>query len=187
MTKEESILIDKVKKGSKEAFRILFDNYYNELCFVALSILKDKTEAEETIQALFVKIWEERDKLNITSSLKAYLKTSVRNRCHNVLSRQKVRLNHAQAHITENRGTFNNMSFSDPYLMEKIHSTIDSLPLKRKKIFKLNRIQGYKYREIAEELNISQKTVEAQMAKAMQTMRQELKEYLSILLIYLCI
>ena len=134
------------------------------MCHFARQFLNDSELAEETVQELFVRIWEKREKLNIETSVKHYFFRSVRNQCLNQIQHQKIKqqyaskmkeLSHQEIDPDEN--------YIEVDLLERIEKSIDSLPVKRQEIFRLSREQGMKYKEIAEELNISIKTVEAQM------------------------
>lgn len=175
---EENLLFDKIKKGDEKAFEILFHKYYGHLCSFAAKIIKDDDSAEEIVQDLFVKIWEKRQQLAIETSVKNYLFRSVKNLCLNFIQHNKTKIQHAQTVVSENE---NNFSDDDNYpeidLAQKIEESINSLPGKRKEIFRLSRQEGLKYHEIAGKLNISIKTVETQMSLAIKSLREKLKKY----------
>jgi len=134
--------------------------------------------AEEAVQELFVRIWEKRSRLNIETSVKHYFFRSVRNHCLNQIQHQKIKQQYA-SRIKELsvQEIDSDQNYIEVDLLERIEKSIDSLPAKRQEIFRLSREQGLKYKEIAEELNISIKTVEAQMGLALKHLREDLKEF----------
>lgn len=185
MTEKEQLeLFDKIALGNEKAFEILFNAYYGPLCFYASRILGDDDSAEEIVQDAFAKIWEK--KIIIATSVKNYLFTTIRNRCLNQLEQQKIRNLHARIMMEEAlREPDLSPYFIDPGLADKIEAAILSLPEKRREIFRLNREEGLKYREIAERLQLSVKTVEAQMGLALKTLREKLKNFLLILFFFI--
>lgn len=175
---EEKELFGQIQKGSKKAFEHLFHRYYQNMCVYATRILADDVAAEEIVQDLFVNIWEKRAQLEIKTSVKNYLVRAVKNQCLNLIKHNKIKDAHARQVISQNE--YNNETdenFVEVDLMEKIEESINSLPEKRQQIFRLSREEGLKYREIAEKLNVSIKTVETQMGLAMKTLREKLKHY----------
>jgi len=177
---EEKALFERIKKGDEKAFEILFHKYYRYLCLYSAKIINEDSAAEEIVQDFFVKIWEKREQLNIETSLKNYLFRSVKNLCINYIQHNKTKIRHAKHVLSE---VENNFSDDDNYpeidLSVKIEESINSLPEKRKEIFRLSRQEGLKYHEIAQKLNISIKTVETQMSLAIKTLRDKLKNYSS--------
>lgn len=175
---EEKLLFERIKNGDEKAFELLFHKYYGHLCLYAAKIIGDDTSAEEIVQDLFVKIWEKRQQLIIETSINNYLFRSVKNLCINLIQHNKTKSKHAKNVLSE---TESNFSDDDNYpeidLALKIEESINSLPEKRKEIFRLSRHEGLKYQEIAEKLNISIKTVETQMSLAIKTLRDKLKKY----------
>lgn len=177
-----------VKQGQKMAFEQLFKTYYAPLCLFAHNYLKDKDNCEEVVQSFFLKLWEKRSAIDINTSVKSYLFSSVRNACLNHIKHQKI----IQIHQTEMLNTSSEADFSPEYFMEiglaeKIEAYINELPPKRKEIFMLSREQGLKYREIADQLGISVKTVEAQMGQALKDLREKLRDYKHLLLGFLLV
>jgi RNA polymerase sigma-70 factor (ECF subfamily) len=168
----------KLKEGNEQAFKVLFQKYYSPMCHFASQFLKDSEMAEEIVQDMFVRIWEKRELLNIETSVKHYFFRSVRNHCLNQIQHQKIRTQYAGMVMESSyREIDQEQYYIEVDLIERIEKSIDSLPAKRQKIFRLSREQGLKYKEIAEELNISVKTVEAQMGLALKYLRNELKDF----------
>lgn len=170
-------LIDKIRKGNESAFEELFRNYYAPLCLFACKYI-DEDNAEELVQDFFARIWENRHLINIHSSVNQYLFQSVKNRCYNFIKQQKVK----RSHIPQIKRELDHEEDISAYFMNhelfrKIEKSIQSLPPKRREIFRLSREEGLKYREIAEKLNISIKTVETQMGLALKHLRETLKDF----------
>ena len=186
---QDKELFHKLKEGDEKAFKILFEKFYSSLCLFAKQYLKDHATAEESVQDMFVRIWEKRQNLHIETSVKHYLFRSVRNHCLNQIQHEKIKNQYASKVIeSANQEIDSSQFFIEVDLLKRIENSINSLPPKRQEIFKMSREQGLKYKEIAEELNISVKTVEAQMGLALKYLREELKEYsnhmLTLLLIF---
>ncbi len=147
--------------------------------------LKDLDAAEEIVQDLFVKFWENRATIKISSSVRSYLFTSVRNSCLNFIKHLKIEESYKQYNeIERESGSITvDEEFEGSELEKQIRKAIDQLPPERKKVFIMSRFEGLKYREIAEKSGISIKTVENQMGKAIKFLRQELVEYTTIIAI----
>ena len=176
-----------LKEGKETAFEMIFRTYYQPLCKYAYSFLNDKDEAEEVVQASFISIWEKRGELSIQTSLKSYLYRMVRNACLNVIKHEKVKQQHAQVQLAG--GEPAQESSSQPVLAseleQKIYESMKLLPEQCRLVFQLSRFEGLKYQEIADQLDISVKTVENQVGKALKIMRTQLKEYLPLFLIFI--
>ena len=169
----DQITLALIKNGDKKAFEKMFKQYYVQLTAFAHTYMHDIDLAESIVQNVFVKLWEKRKQYEI-NSLKSYLMIAVRNSCHNELKRKQherdLKLSVRPEDVIENA------NYSDSGTLDRINQTIEKLPEQRKRIFKLSRLEGLKYREIAEKLNISPKTVEAQMGKALKFLRENLLE-----------
>ncbi len=172
-------IIYKIKGGDETAFKELFLLHYAALCGYAMKYINDLDQAEEVVQDLFFNLWQKREKLEITISIEAYLFRAVRNSCLNLLKHYKIR--EAYKVVNEQSIKASEVAQGDQLieneLQEHIELAIESLPPERKKIFKMNRIDGMKYKEISAVLGISVKTVEAQMSKALKFLKERLAEY----------
>lgn len=175
------------EKISLPQFEDLFRSQYADLCAVANKYLEDLDAAEEVVQSVFVKFWEGKDSLEIKQSVKGYLFTAVKNNCLNQLKHLKIKEEykaHNQREIALEESQFEgDMESSE--LADKIQESIEKLPDARKQIFMLSRYEGLKYKEIAEKLNISIKTVENQMGSALKFLKTQLSDYLVTLLIFI--
>ncbi len=176
----ENEVIERIKKSDVQAFEILFHQYYGYLCLYATKLISDPIDAEEIVQDFFVKLWEKRESISIEISLKNYLFRSVKNHCINYIQHNKTKIRYTQKVLSEHENSLHeNDAYPEFELARKIEESINSLPEKRKEIFRLSRRDGLKYHEIAKKLNISLKTVETQMSLAIKTLRDKLKDFSS--------
>lgn len=151
--------------------------HYNELCSYVFTLSRDKLLAEDIVQNVMLKIWKNREKLNITTSVKNYLYKSCYNELIDTYKKNKKEFNYIQQVQKEALDVF--IEEDEDFVASQINRVqveIDKLPPKCKEIFLLNKIQGFKYREVAEQLDISVKTVEAQMSKAMSRIKEALEK-----------
>jgi RNA polymerase sigma-70 factor (family 1) len=176
-----------LQEGREDAFEMIFKAYYQPLCRYAYTFLNDTDEAEEIVQTSFVAIWDKRTQVEIQTSLKSYLYRTVRNNCLNAIKHNKVRQQHAL--YTQAGGEPTNESVTESVegseLEQKIQLALQTLPEQCRLIFQLSRFEELKYQEIADQLELSVKTVENQMGKALRLMREQLKDYLPLFLIWL--
>ncbi len=168
----EQALLLKVKKGDEHAFEQIFKSYYPHLVLFAQKYLGDRDSSESLVQEVFISMWEKRRELDIRS-LKGFLVVSVRNRCTNELKHQKVVRDYEKADNISQQIEW--PQYTETIYINRINQVIDELPAQRQRIFRMSRMDGLKYREIAEKLNISPKTVEAQMGKALKYLRDRLQ------------
>lgn len=182
---EENFLIEQIRKSDEEAFEILFHRYYGYLCLFAQKIIHDEVAAEEIVQDFFVNFWEKREQLKIETSVKNYLFRAVKNSCINYLQHNRIKLRHMENVLLKVENSISDdESYSEIDLLKKIEESINSLPEKRREIFRLSRQEGLKYHEIAKKLNVSIKTVETHMSLAIKSLRDKLKNYISIFLFF---
>jgi len=183
-------IFELIKSGNKSEFDKLFRSYYQDLCRFAIYLSCSPENAEEVVQDLFFKIWENKKSLKIHTSAKSYLFTSVRNSVYNLHKHQKVKdrfIEHSKAasEIIEDENHLD----AEQEMIIKINNAIELMPEKRREVFKLSKVEGYKYKEIAEKLNISVKTVENHMGEALKFLRTNLNKqellFLFILLDFL--
>lgn len=174
---------------TKEGFEILFMQHYEPLCNFVFGIIKDYDASEDVIQELFVKLWEKRKVLPDDLSIKAYMYRAARNMALNHLKHFEIKKEFnlfKKASISDAEQCVGNPAETSE-LQEMISQAVNELPTERKRIFLMSREDGLKYKEIAAELNISVKTVENQMGKALSTLRTELSDYLPAIIIAICI
>ena len=183
----EQLQIKALSEGDITAFEMLFRNYYQPLCNYAYTFLQDKEDAEEIVQSTFLLVWEKRETLAIRTSVKPYLYAMVRNACLNVLKHEKIKQRFAGEEIALGERGHDNVShdMESNELEYRIKIAMNELPEQCRLVFKLSRFEELKYAEIAEQLNISVKTVENHMGKALRIMREQLKDYLPLILVML--
>ncbi len=166
---EELLLFKKVKEGDIGAFEKLFRKYHIPLGYYATSITRDSDAAEDIIQDLFYMIWKERETISVLTSVNGYLYRAVRNRalqyCEQKANANKYK--ESVSTISQDSAEFNEL--------EKIVAeSMSKMPSRRAEIFKMHRFHNIKYKEIANKLSVSVKTVEAEMSKALKTIRKEI-------------
>ncbi|MEO8403554.1 MAG: RNA polymerase sigma-70 factor [Chitinophagaceae bacterium] len=172
-------------KKDEATFEQVFKTNFKSLHAYAFTILKDEAEAEEIVQQVFFKLWERSDTLSITGSVTAYLYRAVHNESLNFIKHLKVRSNHRLhvVHSMKNEADHASKKLSSKELETKLHSALNELPEQCRTIFQMSRFEEMKYREIADQLNISVKTVENQMGKALKLLRVKLVEFLVFLIV----
>ncbi|MEM0938886.1 MAG: RNA polymerase sigma-70 factor [Bacteroidota bacterium] len=177
MTQDNDLfLFDQVKKGNLSSYEVIFKKYYKDLHRFAFSYVREGTIAEEMTQEVFLYIWEKRKKIEIQTTLKTYLFSAIKNKCLNYI---KLELPKQQS-MTDISEVLLNVSTSpkdegeNDRLKRYIQRAIDALPTKCRQIFILSRNAGMTYDEIAEELDLSKKTVENQMGIALRKLRESL-------------
>lgn len=172
---------------SEKVFEDVYKAHFKALHAYANSILADYEHAEEMVQQVFLKLWEKRTNIEINSSIQAYLYRSVYNESINFLKHEKVKQAHASfvKHTMTESSNNHHKDIDTKELEGKIRLALNKLPEQCRTIFQLSRYEELKYKEIAERLQLSVKTIENQMGKALKIMRTELAAYLPILWIVL--
>ncbi len=174
-------LVERISHNDMEAFGQLYDHFYDRVLSFAFKFLKSRELAEEIVHDVFLKVWQNRQKLNASLSLSGFIFKITHNLMLNALRTrveepryfEVVRESDVVACKTENDVIAKEMQ-------ECIDNAIDALPTKRRRIFVLSKMQGYTNKEIANELNISTNTVAGQLRKATKTLKDTLKFAASI-------
>lgn len=182
MIDDEAKLLRAFLRGDQQAFGQLFSLYYADACRYVIRILRDEDTTEEVVQATFVNIWERRELISSEVSFKSYLFRSAYNSALNYLKHQKVVNNYVNKQ--QDNFVVSTKSYvshqPDFELQKRIDDALNELPPQCQRVFRMSREEGLKYHEIAEELEISKKTVEVHMGKALKLLRTALKDYLPI-------
>jgi len=173
-------ILTRLKANDQDALKVLFDTYYLPVCHSIHRIIREKQTVEDLAQEVFIKVWQKRQQINVTSSLKAYLQRMGVNEAISHLRKLK---NKEKEEITEfNMQGMVSPTAEDTYLdnelENKIKAAINTLPPKCRMVFQLSRYEELSYKEIAEKMEISVKTVENQMGKALRVLRAQMKGYL---------
>ena len=171
-------IVRRIRLGDAGQFESLFRSSYVSLVRYAKTLIKDHDTAEEIVQDLFFRLWKDKEKLKIESSLNGYLYRAVHNRCLHHIDHNRVVEKYAREMAVMEQETNESPTDILHYreLQAKIAAILERLPEKCGKIFCMSRFEGLKYSEIAEKLSISVKTVEANMGRALKEFRKILAE-----------
>ncbi|RHU26083.1 MULTISPECIES: RNA polymerase sigma-70 factor [Parabacteroides] len=189
--KEELHLIHSLKSGNNQAYKYIYDHHYVLLCKIAYEFLKDDFLAESIVDDIIFHLWEKRDTLEITTSLRSYLVQAVRNRCINYLNLEREKREVRFSVIDQQNEWINSVFPSDDYplarlleneLEQEIRNAIDRLPEECKVVFKKSRFEEKRYEQIAEELGISVNTVKYHIKNAISRLSADLSKYLLLLI-----
>jgi len=176
----EKILVEKLKKSDKSAFSVIFTNYYADLVRFSFRFTKNPDVSEELVQDVFVKLWENRSKLFIQSSIKSYLLKSVQNRSLDWLRHKNIKQKYASSvlgnTVLSDNETENFVLHSE--LESNLEKALSNIPVQYAEVFRMSRFEFLNHSEIAEKLEVSVRTVEVRISKALLCLRDELKDYL---------
>jgi RNA polymerase sigma-70 factor (ECF subfamily) len=187
LTGSDSQIFEAIKRDDNGAYEMVFREYYRPMTAYAFRFLNDLSESESIVQEVFLRLWQKRREIMITSSLQHYLFRSVKNQCINQIEHNKIKTGYQTMVINneEDRSEYSEF-FLEFGLKKRIEAAIAALPEKRQEIFRLAREDGLKYREIADRLEISIKTVETQISLALKQLRESLKEFKNLVMFFLC-
>lgn len=181
------INITSLKKGDKKAFEEIYNEFFGVHYHLCLQYINNEKAAEEIVQDTFLKLWEIRNTLNDQINIRSFLYTITKNNCLNYLRNQKISMKHIENmkymemqfnyEALEKLGNY--IQFEE--LRSKIEEAIAQLPAELVETFQLSRFEELSYKEIAEKQNISIKTVEARISKALRILRVELKDFLPMI------
>ena len=182
----EAILISQLKKGNEDAFKYLYKLYYSEMCNYASNLCGNDELAKDIVQQIMIKIWKKGSSLNVSISLKSYLFKSVFNNFIDTQRRIIKETKKIDRLKQEALLEFCEMTSEE---IENRHRLIDEeiekLPKQCKEVFLLGKKDGLKYKEIADKLNISVKTVERHMSIALKKLRKKLNDRSNSLYLFL--
>jgi len=173
---DDYTLADNIRKNNENAFKTLFERYYKKLVDYTFSFTGNLQEAEDIVQQTFITLWTNRKKINTTKSIKSYLYKITYNNYIDTYRKQKYKESFFDE-IKERalRDRINNEEDIIEQRISKLKIVIESLPEKCKEILQMNKFQGLKYKEIADQLDISVKTVESHMHTAFKKIRKAFK------------
>ena len=173
---EDKLLLRQVAKGNKQAFDSLFKKYYQQLVRFAVGYMHNGLDAEEVVQDVLVKLWEQAPTIKIEVSVLAYLYTSVRNKALNAIKHEKVKQKYVEQKMAEEKKPIdqNENPANMGYFKQALIVAIGNLPERCREIFELAKLEGLSYDEIASYLELSPKTVENQMGVALKKLREAL-------------
>lgn len=177
---------NKFKKGDEKAYAYFFNLYYNQIVGFCTEFIHDRDKAKSIAQEAFLKLWINKEKVQKINGIKAFLYTSAKSDCLNLFRHKKVVNRYLDSSLRKreeslnmevlNAMRFDTVMFSE--LEELIKVSIDELPDKCRQVFIMRRMDYKKNKEIAEELHISVKAVEANMTRALKYLKKRLSDYL---------
>jgi len=177
---EDHEWLAQVKKGQTAALACIYRKYWRRLYVSAHAILKDGQTCEDIIQEIFLKLWQNRERIEIKATLVSYLYSSVRYEVYRHIKTGKVREDIFD-HIFERMQAgpdYPHLEYKELYI--QIHTIVESLPERCKAVYKLSREEHLSHKQIAAQLNISTKTVENQLTKALSLLRLSLGQVLTL-------
>lgn len=178
-------IVQHLSKGDEKALDWLFRQYYASMCQAAYKILPDDHLIEDLVQEVFYEIWKKRKQIKITTSIAAYLRKATRNKTLNYIRDQKINFRNApEKEVLPSKTTPAIQTLMAADLQQEIDTAIDSLPDRCRLIFVLSRFEELSYQEIADQLDISIKTVEHQIGKALKNLRAALGAFLPTVILW---
>ncbi|POY36279.1 hypothetical protein C3K47_11020 [Solitalea longa] len=174
---DDSFILEQLFADEAKGFKSLFDNYYKPLCLQAFLMLNDEGEAQDIVQAFFVKLWQEKQYLQINTSLKSYLKSAIRNTCLNRIKQRKLfkegELEEAYIVVDESAEKL----LENKELQYQMDKALNTLPEQCRAVFTSVALDNKKYQEAADEMGISINTVKTQLKRAFLKMREQMVEF----------
>lgn len=177
-------------------FNKLFNTYYQQFVYFALGYVKDEQKAQDFVSEAFATYWELLNALPNDTNAPGYILTIVKNKCLNYLQHKKVKIraieemtDHAQWVLNTHINTLTACDPDEIFSQEILHiieATIDKLPKRTAKIFRMSRFEHLSHREIAQQLELSTKSIEYHISKVLCELRVNLKDFLTILLLIFC-
>lgn len=175
-------MFEKMRRGDWNAFNYFFEHYSEQLFYYALGFVKEKEEAEDIVQEVFVYLWVNRSRISCAGSVYGYLSRAVKNACIDFKLHEEVKRKHRQSltfqELIESEKTDH---FEELY--DRVQGIMEALPPKCKEIFILGCVEGLNYKEIAEQLGVSVNTVKTQMKVAYRKIRSEVEESSQLMLL----
>ncbi|MFN8571288.1 MAG: RNA polymerase sigma-70 factor [Gemmatimonadaceae bacterium] len=178
-TQHDRQLLERLRTGDEQAFEEIFRTWYPTLVRIAGALLKDREQSEEIVQDVLLELWRRRDQLSGEGSAHAYLIRSTRNRALNAIRHAKIEKREAPYLASPESSPAS--AFADLEGEEigvALNRAIDALPERCREVFRMSRMQGLKYTEIASTLGVSVKTVEAHMGRALRLLREQMAPWL---------
>ena len=182
---DDNILFEDFQRGKYYLFEYFFDKYYPGLCVYACRMIQSKSTAEDLVQDFFIKLWEDKNSLDIHGNVRSYFLRSVHNRCLNALSRDNLRKAHfdyQQSHFQQD--SILQYPLLDFELESRLQKAIESLPDGIRETFIRNRLEGLTYQEIADEDGVTVKAIEYRISKALVLLRKDFQDYLPLALLF---
>lgn len=181
----DSHLVNRIRQNDKDAFRLLYNRYSKKIYFFSFRYFGNDIEAEELVQSVFISVWENREALDSGNSVKSYIYKASVNYIYNYLKKKAIRTRFIESEINKGE-VFSNNTYEQVFLHDlerSINSVVDTLPPQQQKIFQLSHIEGLTHKEIAKKLELSIRTVENQMYRAVKIIKTNLHIGIYLILI----
>ncbi len=187
----ELLKFNAFKKGNQRAFEFFFNKYYDHILGFCIQFIYDKPESKGITQEAFLNLWLNKEQIETINGIESFLYTYAKSKCLNAIRDQKVKERYKSKTLNEKERALdfeilNSMNFDSMALVELeelIKKSIQDLPEKAKLVFYKKRFENKKNKEIAKDLNVTVKTVEAHMTSALKILRLKLSEYLPLVLV----
>lgn len=193
MEHTETLIVEQLKLGNEDAYQYIYDHHYALLCHIANGYMQDQFLAETIVGDTIFHLWEIRETLEISVSIRSYLLRAVRNRCINYLNSERERREIAFSALMPDEISDDKTILTDSHplgillereLEEEIYKAIDKLPDECRRVFDKSRFEGKSYEEISQELNISINTVKYHIKNALAFLQTNLSKYLLTLFLF---
>ena len=173
----DELLLKRLREGDSYAFTAIFSKYYRSLVLYCNSFITDRRECEDIVMNLFVKLWENRETLDIRS-LKSFLLRCVRHDCLDAIKHRKIEDSYAASFMIAN--DLNDSAIDSYFLYDELEELIEtallSLDAKSVEAFRMSRWDGMKYDDIAQKMNVSRRTVEVRVTNVIKKLREIIKK-----------
>lgn len=193
MEHTETLIVEQLKLGNENAWQYIYDHHYALLCHIANSYVKDQFVAETIVGDTIFHVWEIRETLDISVSIRSYLLRAVRNRCINYLNSEREKREIAFSALMPDEISDDKIILADSHplgmllereLEEEIYKAIDKLPDECRRVFDKSRFEGKSYEEISQDLGISINTVKYHIKNALALLQKHLSKYLVTLFLF---
>jgi RNA polymerase sigma-70 factor (ECF subfamily) len=183
---DDTTLASGIRKDNLKAFELLYDRYKEKIYFFSIRYLADKSDAEEIVQMVFISLWEHRQTLDVSKSIKSYIYKITVNHIYNYLKKKAIQRRYIETELLKSEGSSNSTLDNIFYieLEKKIILIISSLSAQQQLIFRLSRFEGLSHEEIAKKLELSIRTVENQIYRVLKVIKMHLKEELFLLIFF---
>lgn len=193
MEHTETLIVEQLKLGNEDAWQYIYDHHYALLCHIANSYVKDQFVAETIVGDTIFHVWEIRETLDISVSIRSYLLRAVRNRCINYFNSEREKREIAFSALMPDEISDDKIILTDSHplgmllereLEEEIYKAIDKLPDECRRVFDKSRFEGKSYEEISQDLGISINTVKYHIKNALALLQKHLSKYLVTLFLF---
>ncbi len=186
MGMDEQNLLEKVSKGDSRAFAVLFRRYYRDMVLYAGTYVRDLAACEDVVQTVFIRWWAEHEKAREIRALKPFLLKAVQNGCVSHLRQEHARGKYADLSVAEESAVTHETEEYILYseLSVRLEEAMALLSPVQRQCFEMNRLQGVRQKQVAEELGMPLRTVELRIAEALRILKSQLKDYFPLIVFF---